>query len=64
MVKPYYIQLNLQQIHERRERDYLNSIPTSLSLNDEQVDALIDAGHQLLRSNDVFQDLLGHMVAQ
>jgi NTE family protein len=64
VVNPYYIQLNFQQIHEREKRDYLNSIPTSLSLNDDQVDALIDAGHHLLRSNDVFQDLLGQMVTQ
>ena len=64
VVKPFFIQLNFQQVYERKKRDYLNSIPTCFSLNDEQVDALIDAGHQLLRSNDVFQGLLRHMVAQ
>ncbi len=57
-VRAHFIQLNFQQIKQPEKRDFLNSIPTGLSLEDEQVDVLIEAGHQLLRQNEVFQGLL------
>ena len=57
-VTPYFIQLGVEDIGQPEELDYLNKIPTSFSLNDEQVDRLIDAGRKLLRNNPDYQRFL------
>ncbi|MCK5915115.1 MAG: patatin-like phospholipase family protein [Deltaproteobacteria bacterium] len=55
---PYFIQLNFRQIKTHQKRSFLNAIPTSFSLNDKQVDGLIEAGREMLLANPEFQRLL------
>jgi len=50
-VTPYFIQLSFRDIDHATTRNFFNRIPTSFSLTDEQVDKLIAAGRELLRSN-------------
>lgn len=57
-VTPYFIQLGVEDIGQPAELDYLNKIPTSFALSDEQVDRLIDAGRTLLRNNPDYQRFL------
>ncbi len=54
----YFIEVSLDAIQDPSKRQFFNTIPTSFSLNDEQVDKLIDAGRQLLRQNPDFKRLL------
>ena len=60
-VEPYFVRLGIKDIRQPGEWDYLNTIPTSFSLSDEQVDRLIAAGRNLLRNNPVYQDLLASL---
>lgn len=57
-VVPYFIMLGFHDIHEPEKRSFLNRIPTSFVLTDEQVDELIEAGLSLLQANPVFRHLL------
>ncbi len=57
-VKPYFIEVSFEDIKARELKLFLNKIPTSFSLSDEQVDTLIRSGRELLRNNPVFQQLL------
>ena len=54
-VTPYFIQLSFRDIDQPDKRKFFNRIPTSFSLTDEQVEKLIAAGRELLRSNRDFQ---------
>jgi NTE family protein len=56
-VTAYFIQLSFKDLAPER-RSYFNQIPTRLVLSDDQVDALIDVGGELLRTNPQFQRLL------
>jgi len=56
-VSTYFIQLSFRGITPER-RKFFQRIPTSFALTDEQVDQLIAAGGDLLRSNPKFQRLL------
>ena len=60
-VEPYFILLDLNGIEDPNQREFLNQIPTSFSLTDEQVDALIAAGGELLRGNPEFRRLLADL---
>lgn len=57
-VKPYFIKLGIDDIRQPAELHYLNQIPTSFSLSDEQVDRLIKAGRELLRNNPDYKRFL------
>lgn len=57
-VSVHLIQVRFEDVPDEKERDYLNTIPTSFSLKDEQVDALIKAGRELLRNNPEFKKLV------
>jgi NTE family protein len=57
-VTPYFIQVKFDDVPDEKEQAFLNTIPTSFNLTDEQVDALIKAGRELLRNNPTFQQLL------
>jgi NTE family protein len=57
-VTAHFIQIRFADIEDEKERDFLNAMPTSFSLTDEQVDALIKAGRELLRNNPEFKKLL------
>jgi NTE family protein len=54
-VEPYFAQVDFTGIAEPKRRIFFNQIPTRFSLDHEQVDALIDAGRELLRGNAEFQ---------
>jgi len=54
-ITPYFVQVNFSNISNPEKRDFINSIPTRFSLTNEQVDALIAAGHELLRNNPDYQ---------
>lgn len=57
-VSPYFIQIRFDDVTDPQQRQFLNEVPTSFDLTDEQVDALIQAGRNLLRNNPTFKDLL------
>jgi NTE family protein len=54
----YLIEVSFQNTEDKAEREYLNSLPTSLSLPDEDVDRLRKNARELLRNNPEFQRLL------
>ncbi len=57
-VETFLINLNFEAVKDPEKRSFLNSIPTSFSLDDHQVDALIEAGGELLRENPEFRKLV------
>jgi len=54
-IDPYFIQVDFAGIADVEQRQYLNQVPTSFTLTDEQVDALIAAGRELLLANPDFR---------
>jgi len=60
-VEPYFILLDFDGIQEAERRSFLNRTPTSFRLSDEQVDGLIEAGGELLRTNPEFRRLLSDL---
>ena len=56
-VQTYLIQLTFQDMPPERRR-FFNQIATSFALSDEQIDALIAAGGELLQNNAEFQRLI------
>jgi NTE family protein len=60
-VTTYFPKLGFIDIEEPERRSFFNSIPTSFSLTEEQVDSLIEAGHELLRNNPDYQRLLADL---
>ena len=60
-VKPYFVQVGIKDIKQPGELHYLNKIPTSFSLTDEQVDRLIKAGRELLRNNPDYKRFLASL---
>jgi len=57
-VRYSFIQLSFEQLQEPTTRRFLNQMPTSFALTEEQVDTAIAAGHALLRNNVDFRDFL------
>ena len=56
-----FIRLNFDDLEQPEAQQYFNSIPTSFKLSEEQVDRLIEAGHDLLRNNPDYQRLLAEI---
>ena len=56
--KFYLIEVAFEAAEEEAERNYLNGLPTSLSLPEEDVDHLRQSARQILRNNPEFQRLL------
>ena len=54
-VEGYFVTVDFEAVNEPEKRRFFNQIPTSFSLNGEQVDSLIAAGHELLRANPEYQ---------
>ena len=54
----YFIEVSFSGMKKTPLRDFINLVPTSFSLTDEQVDKLIETGRQLLRDNPDFKRLL------
>jgi NTE family protein len=63
-VQPYFVRLSFQDVHDLPLRRFLNEIPTSLALSDEQVDRLIAVGRSLLRNNAEFRSLVASLDGQ
>ena len=57
-IEPYLVELSFDGVQQEDERNFLNQIPTSLSLTKEQSRALSKAGRDLLKNNPEFQRLL------
>ncbi|MDX2458222.1 MAG: patatin-like phospholipase family protein [Gammaproteobacteria bacterium] len=57
-VTPYFIKLDFESIADEKIRLIFNNMATSFSLPDEEVDNLIEAGHQLLRISPDYQRLI------
>jgi NTE family protein len=57
-VTPYFIKLDFESIADEKVRLIFNNMATSFSLPDEEVDDLIEAGHQLLRQSPDYQRLI------
>jgi len=63
-VETYLVSVDIQDIKDPATLDYVNNIPTSFKLDDEQVDKLIAVGRQLLRSDPEYQALLNELGSQ
>ena len=57
-VNPYFIKLDFESIADEKTRFIFNNMATSFSLPGEEVDDLIEAGHQLLRNSPDYQRLV------
>jgi NTE family protein len=57
-VQSHFIQLSFNDIDKPDLLHYFNLVTTSFDLSDEQVEKLIEAGRQLIRSDPEFQKLL------
>lgn len=62
-ITPYYIELDFQSLKDPHEVSFFNSIPTSFSLEGEQVDRLVELGGRLMREHPEYQKLLRDMGA-
>jgi NTE family protein len=60
-VNPYFIRLSFESVPDGPLRRFLNEIPTSFALSDDQVDQLITTGRTLLRDNPDFQRLVASL---
>jgi NTE family protein len=60
-VRSHFVKLGFTDIKQPEQRQFFNSIPTSFSLTEEQVDRLIEAGHELLRNNPDYQQFLAEL---
>ena len=57
-VESYFVEIDFKKVANPDRRRFFNQIPTSLSLDKQQVDDLIAVGRQLLRENAEFQRFL------
>lgn len=60
-VTQYFIRLSFEDVPDEPLRRFLNEIPTSFALSDDQVDKLIATGRELLRNNAEFRRLLASL---
>ena len=57
-VKSYFIEVSFKQVAQPQLKLFLNKIPTSFSLTEEQVEKLIKSARDLLREDPEYQQLL------
>lgn len=57
-VKTHFIDVSIQDVEKPDILEFLNNIPTSFSLSDDQVDRLIESGRVILRNNPEFINLV------
>jgi len=57
-VEYYFISLDFKQMQDPGDAYYLNNIPTTFTLTDDQVDKLINAGETTLRNHPEFIRLM------
>ncbi|MDM0066092.1 patatin-like phospholipase family protein [Variovorax sp. J31P207] len=63
-VTSYFVRLSFEDVPDLPLRRFLNRIPTSFALDNEQVERLIATGRELLRSNPEYQRLLASLRAE
>ena len=63
MIQPYFIEIGVEDVKNSNVRLFFNEIPTSFSLEKEQVDTIIDTAKRVLRQNPEYQKLLQNMGA-
>lgn len=54
----YFAEVSFASVKSRHEKDFFNSLPTSLELSDAEVDRLIQAGRETLRNNPDYRAFL------
>jgi NTE family protein len=59
----YFIQVSFEETPQLELKLFLNKIPTSFSITDEQVDSLISSARNLLRADPEFQRLLSDIAS-
>jgi len=64
LVKPYFIEVTFEQVADPQLKLFLNKVPTSFDLEDEEVDALIKSARELVRADPEFQQLLKDLSQQ
>lgn len=57
----YLVDASLMRIDDEAERNYLQTLPTSFSLDNQAIDRLIAAGHHLLQSSTAMQRFLSEV---
>jgi len=57
-ITPYFIEVSFKEVKQPQLKAFLNKIPTSFSLEADQVDTLIKSARDLLRADPVFQQLV------
>jgi len=60
-ITAHFVRLGFKDVEQPEQRRFFNAIPTSFSLSEEQVNRLIEAGHELLRNNPDYQQLLADL---
>ena len=63
-VTPYLIRVSFDQVGQPHLKAFLNKIPTSFNLTDEQVDTLIESARTLLREEPSFKKLQADLANQ
>ena len=63
-VKPYFIEVSFEQVPDPQLKLFLNKVPTSFNLTQEQVDTLIKSAKDLVRADPEFQQLLSDLASQ
>ncbi len=62
-VETYFIRLNFADLEDDDLKAFINQVPTSFNLDEQQVDKVIQAGRHLLKENSEFQRLLRDIAA-
>ena len=60
----HFIDLAEYEITDPADREFFNSVPTALALDDETVDRVIAIGRRLLRESEAFKSLLAELQAE
>jgi NTE family protein len=60
----YMVHVNFDYLKDKKQRDYLNDIPTTLSLSEKQVDKLREVAGRLLYESEDFLRLLSDLGAK
>lgn len=57
-ITPYFIEIGFDEVSQPQLKYFLNKVPTSFSLTNEQVDTLIATARSLLKNDPTFQQFL------
>ena len=57
-MKTYFIEVSFKQVADPQLKYFLNKVPTSFKLTEEQIDTLIKSARELLQADPEYQQLL------